>query len=41
MKFSESIQLAITHIILGEYYYLLVTDIETVLRVTQIHHLEI
>jgi len=41
MKFSESIQLAITRIILDEYYHLLVMDIETILRVTQIHHIEI
>jgi hypothetical protein len=41
MEFSKSVRLTIPHISLDEYYHLVVTDIETVLSVTQIHHLEI
>jgi phosphopentomutase len=41
IEFSKSIRLSLSYIPSGESYELLIMDIKQVLRVTQIHHLEI
>jgi hypothetical protein len=41
MEFSKSIRLSLSYIPPDERYELLITDIKTILSVTQIHHLEI
>ncbi len=41
MEFSKSIRLSLSYIPPDEYYEVLITDIKTILSLTQIHHLEI